>query len=146
MGFASARGLGHEPFPMKPLPLLLHVARIADAILFWPALALVIWGELSSSSEGLLFRYFGAINDKVLHFLSYFLLGAMVGAALKSRRPVIWAVVGLICLGGLLEIVQSYVGRDMSFWDEMTNAAGAIGGAVIARIVVEPLRRRWAYK
>jgi len=124
----------------------LHAARIVDAILFWPVLALVVWGELSSSSEGLLFRLVGQINDKILHFNSYFVLGAMAGAALKSRKPVIWTVVGLICLGGVLEIIQSYVGRDMSLWDEMANAAGAIGGAVIARVILEPLRRRWAYK
>ncbi len=146
MGFASAPGLGHEPSAMKPSRPFLHAARIVDAILFWPVLALVVWGELSSSSEGLLFRLVGQINDKILHFNSYFVLGAMAGAALKSRKPVIWTVVGLICLGGVLEIIQSYVGRDMSFWDETANAAGAIGGAVIARIIVEPLRRRWAYK
>jgi hypothetical protein len=128
---------------MKPSRPFLHVARIADGILFWPVLALVIWGELSSSGEALLFRYFGAINDKVLHFNAYFILGAMAGGALKTRKSAIWAVVGLICLGGALEVIQSYVGRDMSLWDEMANSAGAFGGAVIARITIEPLRRRW---
>jgi VanZ family protein len=131
---------------MKPSCPFLHVARIADAILFWPVLALVIWGELSSSGEGLLSRYFGAINDKVLHFNGYFILGAMAGGALTTRKSAIWAVVGLICLGGVLEVIQSYVGRDMSLWDEVANSAGAISGAVIARITIEPLRRRWEYK
>jgi VanZ family protein len=131
---------------MKPSRPFLHVARIADAILFWPVLALVIWGELSSSSEGLLSRYLGAINDKLLHFNGYFVLGAMAGGALKTRKSAIWAVVGLICLGAALEVIQSYVGRDMSLWDEMANSTGAISGAVIARITIEPLRRRWEYK
>ena len=121
----------------------LHVVRIADAVLFWPAAALVIYGELSSRPERLFFTLFGAINDKVLHFEAYFVLGAMAAAAFKSRKPVLRAVIGLILLGGVLEIVQSYVGRDMSIWDELANTAGAISGAVIARMMVEPLRRRW---
>jgi hypothetical protein len=32
---------------MKLRRPLLHAARIADEVLFYPALALVIWGELS---------------------------------------------------------------------------------------------------
>jgi len=128
---------------MRVFRPFLHVVRIADAILFWPASALVIYGELSSRPEQLFLTFFGAINDKVLHFEAYFVLGAMAAAAFRSRRPGLWAIIGLIFLGGVLEIIQSYVGRDMSFFDELANTAGAISGAVIARLIVEPLRRRW---
>ena len=121
----------------------LHVVRIADAVLFWPAVAVVTYGELSSQPERLFLTLFGFINDKVLHFEAYFVLGAMAAAAFNSRKPVLRAVIGLILLGGVLEIIQSYVGRDMSIWDELANTAGAISGAVIARMMVEPLRRRW---
>jgi len=131
---------------MRPFRSVLHAVRIVDAVLFWPAMALVVYGELSSRPERLFFSLFGAINDKVLHFEAYFMLGAMAAAALKSRKPVVWAVVGLIILGGVLEIIQSYVGRDMSFFDELANTTGAVSGAVIARLIVEPLRRRWAYQ
>ena len=33
---------------------LLHRVRIADAILFWPALGLVIWGEIFAPPENVL--------------------------------------------------------------------------------------------
>ena len=129
---------------MKPSRSFLHAVRVADAILFWPAVALVIYGELSAGPERLFSTLFGDINDKILHFEAYFVLGAMAGAAFRSRKPVLWGVVGLIVLGGMLEIIQAQVGRDMSLLDEAANAAGALSGAVIARLVVEPLRRRWA--
>ena len=128
---------------MRVFRPFLHAVRIADAILFWPASALVIYGELSSQPERLFVTLFGFINDKVLHFEAYFVLGAMAAAAFRSRRPVLWAIVGLTFLGGGLEIIQSYVGRDMSFFDELANTAGAISGAAITRLIVEPLRRRW---
>src|SRR5258705_13651254 len=92
----------------------LHVVRIADAVLFWPGGAVVTYGELSSQPERLFLTLFGFINDKVLHFEAYFVLGAMAAAAFNSRKPVLRAVIGLILLGGVLEIIQSYVGRDMS--------------------------------
>jgi VanZ family protein len=40
---------------------------------------------------------------------------------------------GLILLGGVLEIVQSYVGRDPSIYDELANMAGVLAGTVCAR-------------
>ena len=118
----------------------LHRARIADAILFGPALILVIWGELTRLSP----EDSWPVDDKLVHFSAYFLLGVMAAAALKSRRAVALAVLGLILLGGVLEIVQDWVGRDTSFLDEVANTAGAITGAVVARLIVEPLRRRFA--
>jgi hypothetical protein len=75
----------------------LHVVRVADAILFWPAVAVVIYGELSSRPNGC-FYAFGAINDKVLHFEAYFRWARWVAAAFKSRKPVLRAVIGLILL------------------------------------------------
>ena len=118
----------------------LHAARMVDSVLLWPALLLVIWGELTVLSPETRWP----INDKLVHFIAYFGLGAMAAAALKRRRPVILAVLGLICLGGALEIVQGWVGRDRSFLDEVANTAGAITGAGLARLIVEPLRRRVA--
>ena len=118
---------------------VLHTARLADALLFWPVLALVIWGELQPGVPNL----FQDLSDKVLHFGAYFVLGAMAGGAVKRRGAATWAVVGLIVLGAILEVIQAYVGRDMSLLDGLTNAAGAITGASLARFAVEPLRRRW---
>jgi VanZ family protein len=123
-----------------PRPLL-HKARVAAAILFWPTLLLVIWGEIfAPPGHGLLAR----LNDKFLHTFAYFLLAAMASVALKRRGPAASAVVGLIVLGGVLEIIQGYVGRDMSFYDELANTAGAVIGSILARLIIEPLRRNYA--
>src|SRR5262249_50319849 len=100
-----------------------------------------VWGEIfAPEGQGLLAR----INDKLLHFLAYFLLAAMASMAVKRRGSARLAVLGIILLGGALEIVQGYVGRDMSVYDELANTAGAIPGGIIARLIIEPLRRQYA--
>lgn len=123
---------------------LLHAARIADEILFSPALILVIWGELTPSEPHIL-DLFGPLNDKLLHFLAYFGLAAMAAAGFKTRKTVLLASLGLIVLGGVLEIVQGFTGRDMSFYDELANIVGVITGAALARAIIERLRRRLGY-
>jgi len=126
-----------------PRPLL-HAARIADEILFYPALGLVIWGELTPSEPHFL-DFLGELNDKALHFIAYFGLAAMAAAALKNRRPAVLASLALIVLGGVLEMVQGFTGRDMSFYDELANTAGVIAGTVSARAIIERLRSRFEY-
>jgi VanZ family protein len=123
-----------------PRPVL-HAARIADIVLFYPALLLVIWGELSGPEPVLL----QGASDKLLHFLAYFGLAAMAGAAFKRRGQMIFAGLGLIVLGGILEIIQGFTGRDMSLLDEIANTMGVIAGSICARALVEPLRRRFGY-
>jgi VanZ family protein len=125
----------------KPSRPFLHVARLADAILFWPVLAFVLWGELAPDVPDALHR----INDKLLHFGAYFVLGAMAGGAVRTRSRVKWAILGLILVGAALELLQAYVGRDASVFDEVANGAGAIAGALLARFVLDPLRARWGY-
>jgi VanZ family protein len=125
---------------MNKLPrAFLHAARLADAVLFWPVLALVLWGQLQADVPPLL----KGINDKVLHFSAYFILGAMAGGAFRDRKKVKWAVLGLILVGAAIEVIQVYVGRETSFMDGVTNGAGAIAGALLARFVLDPLRARW---
>lgn len=125
---------------MKQSPrAILHAARLADAVLFWPLLAYVLWGQLQPDVPTLL----QGVNDKVLHFTAYFILGAMAGGAVKDRGKVKWAVLGLILVGAGVEVLQAYVGRETSFLDGVTNGAGAIAGALLARYVLDPLRARW---
>jgi VanZ family protein len=140
-GFASADRIGDSRF-MQPSRPLLHALRIADAIFFYPVLLLVIWGELSGP-QPIIFDLFQYFSDKLLHFIAYFGLAAMAAAAFKTRRPVILACFGLILLGGVLEIVQGFTGRDMSVYDEIANTLGVFAGGTAARAIVEPLRRRW---
>jgi VanZ family protein len=58
---------------------------------------------------------------------------------------VIGAALALIALGGVLELVQGFVGRDMSLYDELANAAGVIMGAVSGWLLVKTLRGRLGY-
>lgn len=118
----------------------LHAARLADIVLFYPALLLVIWGELTPQPTPVI----EGQNDKLLHFIDYFGLAAMASLAVRKRKGAIFAGIGLIVLGGALEIVQGFIGRDMSLYDELANTAGVLVGGFAARIIVERLRRRLA--
>ncbi|MBU6443724.1 MAG: VanZ family protein [Alphaproteobacteria bacterium] len=96
--------------------------------LFWPAVAVVAWGELSPGG-GSVFH----IWDKALHFTAYFGLAGIAFVALWASRAVswrrlFWPAVGLVVLGGALEIVQGTVGRDVSVWDEVANTLGVGAG------------------
>lgn len=93
--------------------------------LFWPALAVVIWGELTPHPPHLEME----TSDKFLHFLAYFGLSGIAAAALRRRRTIVLAVLGLIALGGMLEILQSFTGRDAEWLDEAANTLGAVMGA-----------------
>ena len=125
----------------KPPRPLLHAARLADAVLFWPVLAFVLWGQLQPAVPDALFE----INDKLLHFAAYFVLGAMAGGAFRKRGRVKWAVLGLIAVGAAIELLQAQFGRETSLLDAVANGAGAIAGALLARFVLDPLRVRWGY-
>jgi VanZ family protein len=126
---------------MRSDPEHFRTLRLANAVLFWPVLALVVWGELRPDVPTILQH----INDKFLHFSAYFLLAAMAASAIKQRGWVKWAVLGLIVLGGVIEFIQAFVGRDASLLDAITNGAGAIAGAVVARLILHTLGRRWDY-
>lgn len=102
-------------------------SRAAALWLFWPALALVIWGEVMPAGEIEIHVW-----DKSLHFLGYFGLSALAYRAVGGGRKGIGAAVALASLGGVLEVVQGMVGRDMSFWDEVANTLGAATGALVA--------------
>jgi VanZ family protein len=116
----------------------LHAARIAAAILFYPALGLVIWGELTPAPPSALEN----IYDKILHFIAYFGLAWLAGVAVTSPAMAVRAFLALVLLGGLLEIAQGFTGRDMSVYDELANTIGVLVGGFAARVMVEPLRRR----
>jgi VanZ family protein len=101
---------------------LLHWLRQADALLFWPALAVVVWGELSHHVPHI------HVWDKLLHFTAYFGLSLMATIAVRANRRALWWALGLVALGGLLEIVQGFTGRDCDIFDEFANTLGVIAG------------------
>ena len=67
-------------------------------------MALVVWGELSPRAAT---RFH--IWDKLLHFTAYFGLAGIAYVALGGGRRALWSTLGLIVLGGVLEIVQGMV-------------------------------------
>ena len=104
-------------------------------LLFWPAVVLVTWGELTPSPPHLEAH----VWDKLLHVTAYFGLAGLAALSLKSRRALIYAVLGLIAFGGLLEIAQGMTGRDADWLDEAANTLGtllgALAGLVFLRLV-----------
>jgi VanZ family protein len=101
---------------------------------FWPAIALVAWGELSSNHEAAALE--GLFWDKSLHFTAYFGLSGMVCLALKEWRRVLVAAISLILLGGALEILQGFTGRDPDIYDEFANFLGVLVGNAIGYAII----------
>ena len=112
--------------------------RRTAAIVFWPVLLLVVWGELAPHPPHIELE----TSDKLLHFLAYFGLAAILAAALGSGRALVYAVAGLVALGGALEIVQGFVGRDAEWLDEAANTLGAVAGAILGLVALRLLRPR----
>jgi VanZ family protein len=104
--------------------------RRAGLWLFLPALAVVAWGELTPHPPRIADEVFGW--DKAEHFTAYFGLGLLAALAWGLRRSVLLVLVGVIALGGVLEILQSMTGRDAEWLDELANSMGALTGTAVA--------------
>lgn len=105
--------------------------------LFLPALAIVVWGELKPGTHGP-----EAVWDKLLHFAAYFGLAGIAAVALGGRlRPALWAAFALAVFGGILEIVQSFVGRDAEWGDEFANVIGVCTGLGAALLILRLAER-----
>ncbi|MDE2630037.1 MAG: VanZ family protein [Alphaproteobacteria bacterium] len=104
--------------------------------LFWPAVLLVAWGELTPHPPG----WTALVWDKALHFTAYFGLAGMATVALGARKRALWAILGLVLLGGALEILQGFTGRDPDIYDEVANTLGAIVGGCCGWLLVSLLQ------
>jgi VanZ family protein len=82
----------------------------------------VVWGELTPHPPAM------ETSDKLLHILAYFGLAGLASTALRYRRAVILAALGLIAFGGVLEILQMFTGRDAELMDEVANGIGVLSG------------------
>jgi VanZ family protein len=102
---------------------------------FLPALAVVVWGELKPSAQG------PEGWDKLLHFTAYFGLAGIATVALGRPRPAAWAAAGLASFGGILEVVQSFVGRDAEWLDEAANVLGVCAGLGAGLLTVHLMAR-----
>jgi large conductance mechanosensitive channel len=112
---------------MTPSAKLVIWLRRVALWLFWPALALVVWGELEPGADAEI-----AVWDKALHFIAYFGLAGIATVALRARRTALYAIIALVAIGGALEIIQGIVGRDSDIYDEVANTFGALVGGGMA--------------
>ncbi|HEY0265458.1 MAG TPA: VanZ family protein, partial [Rhizomicrobium sp.] len=104
--------------------------RRAGAWLFLPALAVVAWGELTPHPPPFAEEIFGW--DKAEHFTAYFGLALLATLGWGLRRSLAWVFLGLVALGGALEILQMFTGRDAEWLDELANSLGAATGMALA--------------
>lgn len=79
------------------------------------AVLLLAWLPMSDVVTG---------SDKMNHVLAFVVLGLLAQAAWPSRRVLV--LVGLLALGGLIELVQAQVGRDASGADWLADAVGLV--------------------
>ena len=105
--------------------------------LFWPGVLLIVWGELTPNPPDLS-SVLGW--DKAQHFVAYFGLASMATMALGLNRRLVWAILGVILLGGALEILQGYTGRDPDIFDFIANLVGALCGTAVGAMCWVALR------
>jgi VanZ family protein len=118
---------------------LLKLLQNLSLWLFWPGVALIIWGELTPHPPNLSWIL---AWDKAQHFTAYFGLAAMATMVLGLNRRLAWAMLGVICLGAGLEILQGYTGRDPDILDFIANTMGALSGMAAAILCWVALRGR----
>lgn len=122
------------------LRALLHRFRQIDAWLLPPAIVIVIFGELTHVpiAQDLEIH----IWDKALHFTAYFGLAVMTTIAVRADRRALWWALGLIALGGALEIIQGMTGRDADILDELANTLGVLTGLGLSWVGIALLKAR----
>jgi VanZ family protein len=99
---------------------------------FWPAVAVIAWGELRAVPDEDGLPYW----DKLLHFTAYFGLAWLATLAWGRRVHALVIVAVVAMLGGLLEILQGLVGRDAEWGDMLANLLGALAGGGIALLLL----------
>lgn len=72
-------------------------------------------------------------NDKIHHMTAFAILVLPV-ALLRPRWLVVTAIFAAF-LGGMIEIIQPYVGRDRSIWDWYADLCGIGIGSVIGLLL-----------
>lgn len=96
---------------------------------FFACAILIGYGSLAPSGGDIIHVW-----DKLQHFGAYCLLTllGLLGWARLPRAPLVVAI-AVITYGGLIEIVQFFVGRDMSLADFITDILGAVAALILVR-------------
>jgi len=98
----------------------------------WLLMVFVIWITLTPQPPQVLSTI--PHLDKIGHFLAYVALTAWFAAALWGRKWLTIITVAFIVMGGVLEILQGFTGRDPSWFDWLIDTGGALLGAGLPRI------------
>jgi len=69
-------------------------------------------------------------SDKLVHFLAFAVLAMPM--AYTRRFPMLWIVLVAASYGGLIELIQPYVGRSAEWGDWLADGLGAFVGAWLA--------------
>ncbi len=78
------------------------------------------------------------ISDKLQHFIAYMALAFVLGLSSRSLAVRMVYFVLAAGLGGVIEIIQPYVGRNMSLYDFLADFAGVVCGGVLG-ILMRPV-------
>lgn len=84
------------------------------------------------------------IWDKAAHFIAFGLILWSLGVLFR-RLPRTWAALLAIALGGAVEVVQRYVGRDPSWGDLLADVLG-VATALLIWMVWRGFRPRQAFQ
>ena len=110
---------------IRPPLRLMQAAFVAACIV---AFAVATWPDpLKIEGEG---------GDKYLHFATFYFLELLALVTARRRRWI--PAIGLVVMGGLIEVVQGMVGRDRSVWDLLADTLG-----VAAAVLPWALAHRW---
>jgi VanZ family protein len=115
-----------------PKVTFLKFLRLLSLWLFWPGVALIVWGELTPAPphlEGL----FGW--DKLDHFVAYFGLAAMATMVVGIRPRLLAILAAITAFSGLLELIQFIAGRDAELSDFIANSLGVACGFSAALLI-----------
>ncbi|AMC36768.1 hypothetical protein [Janthinobacterium sp. B9-8] len=67
-------------------------------------------------------KYSPIQNDKILHFVSYFLLSLLLAPYLSYSK----LFIVLFLMGGSIEMIQPLAGRKCCIYDQLANTSGII--------------------
>lgn len=87
--------------------------------------AFIVWGSLTPTPPNISLPI--PQFDKLEHFGAYLLMTAWFIAAFPRKRW--WVALVFVALGGLIEILQGYTGRDPDWFDWFADCIGVAAGA-----------------
>jgi len=111
--------------------------RLAGALVLVVLLALMLAPGGTIDPEGLIW-------DKAAHFIAFGLILWSLGVLFR-RLPRTWAALIAIAIGGGVEVLQGYIGRDPSWGDFLADILG-VATALLIWAVWRGFRPREAFQ